>query len=184
MVTSPHKSIKQELPALSSYAAAYAADSKSSYAASRKEKIMSRQDFFDALEELNEALRIRKPKEKISPAKSDSVYAAARNVSRGDITTGAILSTMEEDEPIFIDFYYIDDNGDFKEAEVVIDVEELEYEILDMLVSSIYICDNCLTLRVDIIKYLDAVLKNPFISENKKSMLTVYRRAVLDGKVF
>lgn len=145
---------------------------------------MSKNDFFNLLDELNEALKIRKPKEKVAPAKSDSVYAAARNISRGDITTGAILSIMEEDEPVFIDFYYINDSGDFSEAEVVIDVEELEYEILDMIVSSVYICKNSLTLRIDIIKYLDAVLKNPFISENKKSMLAIYRQAVLDGKVF
>ena len=141
-------------------------------------------NIFNILDELDEVLKIRKPKEKTAPAKSDSVYAAARNIPRGDITTGAILSIMEEDEPVFIDFYYIDDNGDFKEAEVVLDVEELEYEILDMIISSAYICKNSLTLRIDIIKYLDAVLKNPFISENKKSMLAIYRQAVLDGKVF
>lgn len=139
----------------------------------------------ETLDNLSEALNIRKPKESKPKESMDSIlYAAVQNYKNGDITTGEIISLQEEDDNIYVDFYYIDDAGEFKESEVVIDINELEYEILDMKVMSYYICDNCMTLRVNIIQYLDAVLKNPFISENKRAMLTIYRQKVLKGEIF
>lgn len=126
----------------------------------------------DAIEELDKALNIRVPKKKTPEEKRKS------NVKVID------FKLLNENANIYIDFFYIDDSGEFHEAEVVISVDELESDINDMYVYAFYIALKDITLRVDIIKYLDAVLNNPTIPNVHKSMLKVYREKVLKGEIF
>ena len=134
---------------------------------------MNDNDFMkDALEELSKALNIRVPK------KNEKKEIGKTNVKVKDITL------LNENASIYIDFFYIDDEEEFHEAEVVILADELESDIMDMYVQAFYICNKDITLRVDIIKYLDAVLKNPTIPVVHKAMLKTYREKVLKGEIF
>ena len=94
------------------------------------------------------------------------------------------ITLLNENSNIYIDFFYIDDEGEFHEAEVVIASNELESDIEEMYVQAFYIDSKDITLRVDIIKYLDAVLKNPTIPNVQKCMLKAYREKVLKGEIF
>lgn len=125
------------------------------------------------LEELNKALRIRKPK-----------------VS-GDTTTNGTTKVRDikylfETDSLFVDFYYEDaDIGKVREAEVVIEVNELESDILNQPVRSAYIfSDDSIGLRVDIIRYINAVLNNPIVPEIRKNMLATFKQQVLRGEIF
>lgn len=125
---------------------------------------------FNVLEELDKALTIRKPK---------------KVITSGDVTTvKQVVDLYEGDEEIFIDFFRIDDNDNMHECEVVIGVTELESDILNQKVKSLYICDDCLTIRVNILKYLDDVIKNPNTPQIRKDMLTLYRIKVTNGEIF
>lgn len=131
------------------------------------------EDFMkDAMEELSKALNIRVPKKKIPEEMGKT------NVKVKDITL------LNENAKIYIDFFYIDDEGEFHEAEVVIAADELESDIMEMYVQAFYIESKDITLRIDIIKYLDAVLNNPTIPNVQKCMLKAYREKVLKGEIF
>lgn len=127
-------------------------------------------DMFNVLEELDKALTIRKAK---------------KTATSGDTTTvKQIVNLYEGNEDIFIDFFRIDESKAIHECEVVIAFNELEDDILKQKVESMYVCDNCITLRVDILKYLDTVIKNPTTPQIRRAMLNEYRLKVATGEVF
>lgn len=127
-------------------------------------------DMFNVLEELDKALTIRKPK---------------KTNTSGDVTAvKQIVNLYEGKEDIFIDFFRIDEKEHMHECEVVIALNELEPDIFNQKIKSIYICDNCITLRVDILKYLDSVINNPNTPQIRKDMLTLYRIKVTNGEIF
>lgn len=129
------------------------------------------------MKELDEALKIRKPKE-VKEMKGEELNVTVKQLTllNEDVT--------EKRCDIFIDFYYINDEGEFNEAEVLIAAKELEDEIYDMNVSAYYSIGKEIVLRVDIIKYIDDVINNPNIPLIKKDMLKVYKKNVLNGEVF
>ena len=135
------------------------------------ERMFKMNDMFNVLEELDKALTIRKAK---------------KTTTSGDITTVKQIVNLFEgyEEKIFIDFFRVDESKGIHECEVVIASDELEDDILSQKVESMYICDDCVTLRVDILKYLDAVIKNPTTTPIRKAMLNEYRFKVATGEVF
>lgn len=135
-------------------------------------------NIFDAIKELDEALKIRKPKREVNKTKGEKLNVTVKQLT-------LLNEDVEEKRcDIFIDFFYINEEGDFNEAEVLIAVKELEDDIYDMNVSAYYSIGKEVVLRVDIIKYIDAVLKNPTIPVVHKAMLKAYREKVLEGEVF
>lgn len=136
-------------------------------------------NIFDAMRELDEALKIRRPK-KVNPnetrAESLGVTVDTFTLLDEDVVSGKGY--------LFIDFFYIDGEGDFKESEALLKVNELEDDILKMKVNSFYSLDDGIVLRVDIIKYINSVLKNPNVPVIHKSMLTVYKEQIMNGEVF
>lgn len=84
----------------------------------------------------------------------------------------------------YINFFYKDEDGNIKEAEVVISPDELYDEIKDCTAGKFAIDDNCLYIDTDIIPYINKVLKNPMYPKVVKEMLSAYKQKVLNGEIF
>lgn len=85
----------------------------------------------------------------------------------------------------YINFFYTDENGIIREAEVVISPDELYDEIKECTAGKFTIDNNkCMYIDTDIIIYIDKVLKNPMYPDVVKEMLSVYKQKVLNGEIF
>lgn len=84
----------------------------------------------------------------------------------------------------YINFFYKDEDGNIKEAEVVISPDELYDEIKDCTAGKFAIDDNCLYIDTEIIPYINKVLKNPMYPKVVKEMLSAYKEKVLNGEIF
>lgn len=84
----------------------------------------------------------------------------------------------------YINFFYTDENGIIREAEVVISPDELYDEIKECTAGKFTIDDDCLYIDTDIIIYINKVLKNPMYPVVVKEMLSVYKQKVINGEIF
>ena len=100
------------------------------------------------------------------------------------VTVRDVLLRCFDHIDAYINFFYKDEDGNIKEAEVVIAPSELYEEIKDCTAGKFLISDNCLYIDVDIIPYINKVLKNPQYPAVVKQMLSAYKEKVLNGEIF
>lgn len=94
-----------------------------------------------------------------------------------------LLRCFDHIDP-YINFFYKDEDGTIREAEVVISPSELYDEIKECTAGKFTISDNCLYIDTDIIIYINKVLKNPMYPKVVRDMLSAYKQKVLNGEIF
>lgn len=101
------------------------------------------------------------------------------------VTINDILIRCAKHTHPYINFFYLDENGIIREAEVVIPPSELYDEIKECTAGNFTIDnDKCLYIDTDIITYINKVLKNPMYPTVVKEMLSAYKQKVLNGEIF
>lgn len=101
------------------------------------------------------------------------------------VTIRDILLRCSDNIDPYINFFYKNEDGDVEEAEVVISPSELYDEINSCIAGRLDIDDDyCMYINVDVIEYINKVLKNPMYPDVAKAMLIVYKEKVLNGEIF
>lgn len=100
------------------------------------------------------------------------------------VTVRDILLRCFDNIETYINFFYKNEDEAIKEAEVVIAPSELYDEVKDCIAGKFSISENCLYIDVDIIPYINKVLKNPMYPVVVKEMLSAYKQKVLNGEIF